>query len=74
MYLWSLFMCGLIGLFSYEVALWAILTMLVTLALGYPTSSWLVTLAIGYPTFACGWLVNLELKGGVNSAVSNFQP
>ena len=51
-------MCGLIGLFSYEVALGAILAMLVTLALGYPTSSWLVTLEIGYPTFACGMHVH----------------
>ena len=64
-------MCGHSGLFSYEVALAAILIMLVTLALGcptssqlvtleigYPTSSQLVTLEIGYPTFACGMHVH----------------
>ena len=52
------FMCGLIGLFSNEVALGAILTMLVTLALGCPTSSQLVALEIGYPTFACAMHVH----------------
>ena len=67
-------MCGLIGLFSYEVALWAILTMLVTLALGYPTSSWLVTLEIGYPTFACGMHVHQMCTSRILRIRYNYLP
>ena len=59
------FMCGLIGLFSYEVALGAILTMLLTLALGYPTSSWLV---MSERTFSIWWFTPFTLDVTFRSA------